>query len=1204
MERGRAMRDTTTIYGNMPLTLERHFADLAERHMEVHEVHSLWLLLRKDLEDRLPHSRSVFVHYSLHDANHSRSVIRAIERFLGDDRISQLSATNTFMLLCCAYAHDYGMAVTFSQIYDALGDLEFEKFVEQELKDTYNLDEKNRQAFQNLCNYIKEKEASCGLQELYFAIMIVIQEYMRPAHWKGVRNVWNDFKGLLEGRLNGRFIQGQEGIIDICEAHGKSFQEVLKLSIRADGIIGDEFHPRFIAAMLRLGDLLDLDNGRFPRWFIDEIGRNSGLIPHLSTLHYEKHEAVTHLLITPKRIEVCASCCGEEGYEVAGLVSEWIDCLKNECGNQIQYWSEITQVNFGRPPKVARSDILLDGKPYTAENRKLQMRMSQDRVMKLLEGTSIYQDQYVCIRELVQNAVDTSLLQLWYDITHNRYTNLSISKFGHKSKLEETEDLIDDKKEMRLLEHGSKELQGVFENYSITVELIEDRVDQKVYIVVKDKGTGIAQSDIRYMSDIGASKEKNERIVGIMNNMPRWLKPSGIFGIGLQSAFQLTGRIEFFTRRPNEPERLLVFHSYGCNHGKIEVQEVPPDDNGIFYDNAIPGTNVKIAINPDKLLFDSQDHSRKLKDALLFYDMEFDEEDSLHAMYVELSQIIEQKLREYPYDYFNIYFHPMIRRVDGVDPEKGDKQRLRCSYFAPLMSEGKVDQTQKKMYEDTVLAFYKKNKKSNEEKGNRENQDIAQPYSFFNSKAYYADEENCRIYRLEVREGHMVTVAGGKRFQLPDPVRNLYRFQYKFNRISNSESIYPISVRNLRDVHAGFLYWDINILDDKPDKYLNIDRDRLREGAVLEEELTYVRKEILDRWCDYLIESYQKSEELRKKKEEKARSKYEHEGRPDEFKPGEPQNIYKEEPRTLVSLALLFYQNVPFEKFYRFIMPYQAFLKEQEFMLVGEDFCVDRLWDDGAVFQSCFAFPKKWAAIIKDSNARPELPAQKLHTDTISRLPHRLIRIAEIALNSRKELAYYLKLGQHVRKPYGIRMDAAACLHDYCGAVDPDPSNKYRINLDSLVRKVFKPDRDFPNLLVFKYPKTFKRGRNFSMPLDHCIRWYILSPFDRELTRYLNQYIVGDNLVDSKTKHKIEEDLKKYAGQKNGQMERCINYVYKQHRARTVGAAATLPENLELTIRNEYMEFLKKCCFALIDYREVIGESFKNDQTAVASESS
>lgn len=79
---------------NMPLTLEQHFEHLSEERKEVRELHSLWLLLRKDFEDQLPLSRGVFVHYSLHDATHSRSVLHAIERFLGDERIAQLSATD------------------------------------------------------------------------------------------------------------------------------------------------------------------------------------------------------------------------------------------------------------------------------------------------------------------------------------------------------------------------------------------------------------------------------------------------------------------------------------------------------------------------------------------------------------------------------------------------------------------------------------------------------------------------------------------------------------------------------------------------------------------------------------------------------------------------------------------------------------------------------------------------------------------------------------------------------------------------------------------------------------------------------------------------------------------------------------------------------------------------------------------------------
>ncbi len=336
---------------NMPLTLEQHFKNLADQYPEVLELHSLWMLLRKDLADRLPYSQTVFVHYSLHDATHSRSVIRAIERFLGEERISILSATDTFMLLICAYVHDYGMAMTFNQIYDALGSKSFHEFLADKKKSLHELGPEDAQAVEHLVAFAEEAKVTAKLQDMYFSILLVIQLYLRPVHWKGAAHIWDDFSGLLGGRLSVRFINGGQGIIDICATHGMKFKSILDMSIRADGIIGDEFHPRLIAAMLRLGDLLDLDNGRFPRWFVTEISRNRGIIPQLSALHYKKHEAITHLLITPKRIEVCASCdSGKDGYEVANLASEWIEWLNQECTNQTLNWSKITPSDFERPP--------------------------------------------------------------------------------------------------------------------------------------------------------------------------------------------------------------------------------------------------------------------------------------------------------------------------------------------------------------------------------------------------------------------------------------------------------------------------------------------------------------------------------------------------------------------------------------------------------------------------------------------------------------------------------------------------------------------------------------------------------------------------------------------------------------------------------------------------------------------------------------
>lgn len=315
---------------NMPLTLEQHLNHLADNYAEVEELCSLWVLFKRRMEEELVHSRGVFVNYSLHDGTHSRNIIKAVERFLGEERIMRLSATDTFMILACAYAHDYGMAYSFNKLYDILGSGDFENFIYELDKDHENLEEEDIKAIRNLLCYLSDEKPNIPLNEMYLSIQMVLQIYLRPNHWKGVINIGECIQGLFQGVLKSRFFQGTEGIAEICMAHGQDMDAVMKLSEKADGIVGDDYHPRFIASMIRLGDLLDIDNGRFPLWFVQEINRDRDLIPKMSVLHYRKHEAITHLLITNKKIEITARCLserddGRDGYEVARLVNEWTD---------------------------------------------------------------------------------------------------------------------------------------------------------------------------------------------------------------------------------------------------------------------------------------------------------------------------------------------------------------------------------------------------------------------------------------------------------------------------------------------------------------------------------------------------------------------------------------------------------------------------------------------------------------------------------------------------------------------------------------------------------------------------------------------------------------------------------------------------------------------------------------------------------------
>lgn len=1124
----------------MPLTMERHFNTLAQDYPAVAELYSLWILLKKRIEEQLIHSSGIFANYSLHDKSHSLSVIQSIERLLGEERICRLSATDTFMLLVCVYAHDYGMAQTFNKVYDILGSEKFREFVLEKDRDRRSMELEDEWAIHNLFQYLNGNKAHIPLSDLYFSIMLVIQLYLRPMHWQGVIDIKSDYDGLFQGHLKKRFIYGAEGIVEICMCHGQSVEDLMKLSYCADGMIGDEYHPRFVAAMLRMGDLLDLDNGRFPMWFVRAIAQNKSMIPKLSVLHFRKHESISHLLITPQKIEITAHCytlqpeednaqsrqereflrekAQKESFEVAGIVSDWAQQLAGECRNMALNWKEIAQPDFGLPPAAPEVRIYVDGNEYMAENRTLQMKMSQERVMKLLEGTNIYKDRYVGIREMIQNAVDASLLQLWSDLVQNRYSSCGLSR----EKVLEGFGLFD------LLD---REKAAVFGNYDITVEVIEDKLREQVIVVVKDKGIGINTKDMEYIADIGSSKEKNERVRKLTEGMPVWLRPSGVFGIGLQSVFQLTDCVEFYTRQHNQPERQISIYSYGKNQGKIETKIVSECGSELYYDNAIPGTNVKIVIEPRKFFGGD---AKKDKGRFLYYDPEFDTGEELHTIFEEISRICENKIREAEYDYFNIYYDVIKIEKDGTKITSGgdtaatSKKCLRRSYMFQDKSEGNI-----------------KGKFWNLGMMHRKIQDAVpeSDYIFCSERAFFWDRRTNRYYKLTLRpctEGR----EGPQSLSLPQKVRSLYEISYKFNKISNTEAIYAQQDPS-GHLHAGFLKLEVLILDDKPMNYMNIDRDRLREGAIDEDELLAVREEIVKRWCQFLCEE-------------------------DERGNRSIEQRYRHLRYILVSLILTFYRNVSAEVFCRFIGHCRTLAPLWDVRLEGEKMRVSELWNGDRVFRADIMLPedcpeeKLFSADISGPDTPQEMEPGEASLrvaalENIYRLPHRMISI-EALCQAGNRLRYYLRLRNCEGGRHLVKMDRGACLYDYLSAIDRSAKSEKAFDMASLKGKVFKPDSRYKRLAVPRFPHTFRKGRNMGQELDYCIKWYILSPFDERSAGIMEQ-----NLNEGETK--LTRELREAVLQ-GKQLKKCVAYIIKLSLEYDGEAAA------EKDIEEDYGRFL------------------------------
>lgn len=1119
---------------NMPLTLEKHFERLAESYPGVKELHSLWILLKERIEKHLSSSRGVFVTYSLHDESHSRSIIHIIERFLGEERIKKLSATDTYMLLVCAYAHDYGMAQTANKIYEILGSPEFESFLKDIDDHQYELDNEDAKAVKNLLFHLNENKPNIPLKEMYNSITFAIQLYLRQRHWKDIGGIKENFQGLFKEHVKGRFVQGSEGIIEICMCHGQSFHSLFHLSQRSNGIVGDEFHPRFIAAMLRLGDLLDLDNSRFPYWFGIEVDSGRKFLPARSVAHFRKHESISHVLITNKRIEIRADCKSNgEDCEEADLVSQWTNLLAEECRQLVTHWNEIVQPDFGRPPSNLDIRIFVDGKPYESSKKELKMEMSQERVMSLLEGTSIYRNKYVGIREIIQNAVDASLLQMWTDIIQNQYLSYGLSKDAVKDGL-------------NLLDLDEKKRIAIFGNYNITVEVIRDKKEKKVFVVVKDKGIGITKEDVPFLSEIGSSKEKNMRLLNLASKMPPWLKPSGVFGIGLQSVFQLTDRIDFYTRLHNMPERKISLYSYGKNRGKVVVNEVPSNEDGMYFENSIPGTNVKFAIEPRKLLGNKK--GKIQKDSLVYYDPEFDTEDELDMIFAEISRACEDEIKSSKSDYFNIFFRTIRIDENGKD-HPSEKKCLRRSYFYVNKSSDGAGYKRHGFGENFNTVF----------EGNEK------PFSFINNMAYYWDEEACRCYWLTLRPCTIQETGGVKKVYLPKPVPNLYEISYKFNKLSDATAVYR-PWKRIRNLHAGFLKWRIEILDDNPTRYLNIDRDRLREGALYDDELLEVRQKILERWCDFFSSGWEKAPIG----EEKNR------------------NGLKRQPAILLSLILLFYQSVSEERFQKFIQPYQSFVEELNLVLGDGEIPITYLWDSKRLFRAEYGsrseevdLPRKFLSLLSEYSFKE---ATKISCETVSHLPHRLVHINEIFLQKDLKLTYQFYLHMPGDEPYPIQMTEAAKLYDYMKLFDPHLDRPVNLDCASIQKKVLKPDADYPHLLLPCYPHTFRQGRNFGSNLDRCIRWYILSPFDKDAANIIRKGLESKEGVSEEILNTILEELIETVSNSR-QAEKCIRYIIQKR----------YNENWQYQekIQSEYRSFVRNFGKIIFNRRAIVTEQFQ-----------
>ena len=508
----------------MSTQLIAHLKEKCQADDNVKILLSQWEFDQKLVGKALENIGGFYPHFSNHNASHSQQILVNIERVLGKD-IELLSATDTWLILEAAYWHDIGMLV----------DAKNAKAVHENADFLFMIKTIANDKGHDLNLFCKAYEQggwndAIGSEDHPFdgveKYRQLIAEWFRRNHDKRIGSLVSDpfselgisspRTELLPNRLY-RYL-GQ-----ICMSHGMNFQKVMeKLPYKQTGLGVEDCHPRFVGCLLRLGDLFDLDDNRF----CPVMAKHVSNMPSLSQHHKDKHLSLREFQLDKRTVKLVAECPDEMSYIET---QNWFGWIREEFQNQMSQWNLIVpHLGFGSLPTIEQLDVFME-KTYDGEiekekvllnNKPMKFSLDEVNVMEILQGANLYKDKLSIFRELIQNAVDATMLRIYlFEIKNNQF-NCDIESIS-------PEDC---------------QIKALFEKYSITIRLSkkERRNSEEIWsIIIQDQGIGIGIHDLNYMQNMAGSSrniKKSQRI----KSMPKWMRPSGEFGIGLHSVFLLT----------------------------------------------------------------------------------------------------------------------------------------------------------------------------------------------------------------------------------------------------------------------------------------------------------------------------------------------------------------------------------------------------------------------------------------------------------------------------------------------------------------------------------------------------------------------------------------------------------------------------------------------------------------------------------------
>lgn len=629
----------------MSAGLIKHLKRKTEEDSNTRILMSQWEFDEKLVGKSLENVGSYYPHFSSHNESHSQQILVNIERLLGSN-IDKLTATDTWLILEAAYWHDIGMLFNADEVQDVIENEHFKDYVEE----LANNNVQDLHEFAKVWHNEGWEAALVHYDNPYKGVekyRQMVAEWYRKGHAKNSNdvvlkpfeklNISSPRTELLPKRIY-RYLG------EICWSHGRNFEEVMSLlPFRQTGMGTENCHPRFVACLLRLGDLFDIDDNRF----CPVMARQVGNMPSLSETHEQKHKAIREFQLDSETVSVTAICSTEMAYIEC---RNWFDWIREEIQNQMSQWKNIVpHRDFGLLPTINKLDVEMDDSKILLNNKPMKFSLDERSAIELLQGNNLYKDDMSIYRELIQNAIDATMIRVWLE--------------HHKDESFENTHPYDEN------------TRKLFTKYPITLDCIKTADNEKntVWkISIEDCGIGISKKDLEYMQKISGSKNNIEK-QKIIRQMPEWMRPSGEFGIGLHSAFLLMKGL------PSEDQKITIFTKSRLTHESLRIELNSPlsGKSGYCFIEKIKdlekyGSKIIISTSINKIIigneFNKAEISRVIRNKSIY---------QYNAGSVEITHILRSISNKISTSLFKINFtSSILTTIESLDIKKQKTKRF------------------------------------------------------------------------------------------------------------------------------------------------------------------------------------------------------------------------------------------------------------------------------------------------------------------------------------------------------------------------------------------------------------------------------------------------------------------------------------------------------------------------------------------------